>query len=399
MLTNSRLHVAGLAAYLVLTTACPSNPVPYEREPIACEADGWNEVIDQGLLQYVGVAEVASDEPDPDIEGERIVTFDKASGPECLRGDDYQVNLRDGPGDKLLIFMQGGGGCWSDRCIAVETAEGSIYRSGILDPDDPDNPFADWDVLYLPYCDGSVFLGDDRIDDNGDGEVDRIHHGLRNLTAGLDIGRTEFPDPSQIVLAGSSGGGFGTFGGTIMVRNTWPDHPLTVINDAGIGVAKREKPEFINQLISEWNTEAIIPASCDSCFSRGHFIRLAEYSLACDPDVTVGMLSSERDYIIGTLFLLRTGAHFQRSIYEEMPWIHGLYPQRFSPYIVDGSAHTFLLSKETGPGPSIANPEEDGSYMIGGYFDTTVGGVGLRDWLVDMIEGTPPGFVRPDADE
>ena len=33
----------------------------------------------------------------------------------------------------------------------------------------PEGPLRDFDVLYLPYCDGSLFAGDRAVDENGDG--------------------------------------------------------------------------------------------------------------------------------------------------------------------------------------------------------------------------------------
>src|SRR5207248_8383677 len=48
------------------------------------------------------------------------------------------------------------------------------------------NPFHDYNVLYLPYCDGSVFSGDNDVD-APDGT--RHFHGRRNLAAGFDLAR------------------------------------------------------------------------------------------------------------------------------------------------------------------------------------------------------------------
>jgi hypothetical protein len=72
------------------------------------------------------------------------------------------------------------------------------------------NPIGDWSIVYVPYCDGSVFTGDHDVDDASFpfGSV-RFHRGLRNLSAAMDLAHTTFPHASRILLAGSSAGGAG----------------------------------------------------------------------------------------------------------------------------------------------------------------------------------------------
>ena len=43
---------------------------------------------------------------------------------------------------------------------------------GVFDSSNPDNPFADYSIVYMPYCDGSAFGGDNDVDDpNWNGET------------------------------------------------------------------------------------------------------------------------------------------------------------------------------------------------------------------------------------
>jgi len=58
-----------------------------------------------------------------------------------------------------VIFLEGGGACWADFCSAFEETN-SLPPVGILNPSLEANPVADWDVVYFPYCDGSLFAGD-----------------------------------------------------------------------------------------------------------------------------------------------------------------------------------------------------------------------------------------------
>ena len=109
----------------------------------------------------------------------------------------------------------------------------------ILDPEQSANPFADWDVAYLPYCDGSLFVGDRDHDEDGDGRVDRQHRGLANLTAGLEATRAAFPSLAHRLCRQL--GGFEPLLALPIVRAVYPDVELAVLSDSAVGVA-REPP-------------------------------------------------------------------------------------------------------------------------------------------------------------
>ena len=162
--------------------------------------------VDDPRFAYLGQTEVLEESTSSDTT---TWTFDPSSGPICMRGDVYRASVRETGSENLLIFLQGGGACWGDFCLAVTAAPEGIPLVDVLAPSIEANPFADWNVAYLPYCDGSVFVGDREHDEDGDGSPDRIHRGLANLSAGLDVARQTVPDPTRIVFAGSSGGGFG----------------------------------------------------------------------------------------------------------------------------------------------------------------------------------------------
>ena len=71
---------------------------------------------------------------------------------------------------KLLIFLQGGGACWQGfyncNILADDQAPPAAPPfPGVFDSSSPDNPFADYSVVYMPYCDGSAFGGDNDVND------------------------------------------------------------------------------------------------------------------------------------------------------------------------------------------------------------------------------------------
>lgn len=154
----------------------------------AGEMMAFQELYDQGVDRYLGEFTPMSSTLGPDGVVEHVFGSGDR-GPQCLRGGDYRMATRDGSGNALMIFLEGGGACTSQLCAATEEASNNQFRAkfGILNSADDTNPAADFDVAYFPYCDGSVFSGDVDYDDDGDGTDDRFHRGVQNTSAGLDV--------------------------------------------------------------------------------------------------------------------------------------------------------------------------------------------------------------------
>jgi hypothetical protein len=127
----------------------------------------------------------------------------RADGPVCIAGTDYSVFTRKGDPKKLLIFLQGGGACWQGfyNCNVLGDAQSPPEEGpypGVFDPTSADNPFADYSVVYMPYCDGSTFGGDNDVNDPDFPFGDtRYHRGLRNVSAGMDVAKEMFPPARQ----------------------------------------------------------------------------------------------------------------------------------------------------------------------------------------------------------
>jgi len=354
-------------------------------------ASGLAELYEQGLTKYVG-AFTPSNDPQA-VAGVKTFEFAVPSdpstaprGPLCLRGTGYTVDTREGSSDELVIFLQGGGACWADFCSAFEETN-SLTPDGILDPDLAGNPIADWDVVYLPYCDGSLFAGDvDRmlpgsLLGQGGGASMGYQRGLQNLTAALDIAVAEFPNPSRILLTGVSGGAFGTITAMPLVRYYYPDTEVLLFNDSGVGIAKAGDPLFIDQtLLAGWNASELIPASCTDCTSNGHITRFIEWELSADDNFTMNALSFSADAVISTYFLMIDPADFTASLLSETGRTAGLFPDRYKRFIPVGSAHTTLL-RETSDGGSVQGLEI-------GSLQTAVEDVTVLDWITAMVDGT-----------
>jgi hypothetical protein len=295
-------------------------------------------------------------------------------GAVCLTGDQFQVNVRRGSSDQVLLYMQGGGACWDYlTCYVLGTATtgaNGAVESGALDIDDPRSPFADWNIVYVPYCDGSVFTGDATVDYEGNRT---FHHGLRNLSVAVDALKREFPDPSRIVVSGSSAGGYGTFAGYGVTRVAFPQTEIIVLNDSGPGVQNLAATQDVLDRTVNWNFTQRIPESCTDCDEQYTF--LLDWAFERDAKVRTALYSYQQDGVI-SFFIDLDGPQYQSLLLSVTDEVKRRAPERFARYFPLGNTHTVLLSPE--------------------FYTQTIDGVSLLDWTnafladgdgwVDVIE-------------
>lgn len=312
-----------------------------------------------GLNKYLGKAKPAS----MDTAGaETHYTFNEADGPVCLRGGQYAMATRDGSSpDNLVIYFQGGGSCTTALCRATETANPAIPTYGVLAAGDVENPVATWNVVYAPYCDGSLHFGDSEIPDQN-----RKHHGLKNTSAALDVAVAKYPNPKRILLTGSSAGGYATIWMTDLVRLIWPDAKLYVFNDAGIAISNPDSPDGFRSVLGEWGAAQFIPESCDACKTSPHLTTWQSWNLQHDPGMKLGMFSAYEDAVISGTFLMLDPAVFKQALLDETQKVVETAPTRAKRFLVDGTQHT-----------------------VGNIHTTAVGDMPVASWLKLMLDEDP----------
>ena len=136
--------------------------------PKGLNDEAAEELDDSGTTKYLGQFTPVSSTDVGDGWVKHTFDPDGGEGPICVAGTPYSVFTRAGNPSRLLIFEQGGGACWQDFyfCnILAEDQEPPAPPVGIWDFESQDNPFADYSILYMPYCDGSVFSGDNDVVD------------------------------------------------------------------------------------------------------------------------------------------------------------------------------------------------------------------------------------------
>ena len=231
---------------------------------------------------------------------------------------------------------------------------------GILNRNDPANPVRDNDLAYLPYCDGSLWSGDADADNNGDGTIDYRFRGLMNLTASIDVIARTYPSPSKILLAGNSAGGFGVHHALPLLRIHYPQVPIEMVNDSGVGISAPGGLDATNEF---WGAEDAYPASCTDCIGEdGNLTGYHRYQLDQDPELRMGMMSTKQDSVILEGVSMEP-SEWEAELVAAMAELESAHPDRFRSFVADGDDHTFLLSN----------------------FDGTAGGATVRAWIGDLL--------------
>jgi hypothetical protein len=267
---------------------------------------------------------------------------------------------RDGSSNNLLIFLNGGGFCSPFSCEGAVEEGIPLIPFGILSSSDPASPTVNYDLGYVPYCDGTAMSGDNEVDSNGDGVNDRFFKGVQNLSAALDVIVKEYPSPDKIVLAGNSAGGFAVHMALPLVRKLYPEVSIDIINDSGIGIGN---PGGMQRNIEYWNSESFYPSSCTDCIGAdGNLTELHKYQLSQDPNIRMAYISSKQDATFAAI-IQGGGETYEAELIESANELKEEFPDRFNYLIADGDGHTFIIREYT--------------FQIG---ETTV-----RDWLTDML--------------
>jgi len=360
-------------------------------------ADAAEELRATGVDKYLGHFSPATSEDVGD--GWTKHTFDPdfgsdgPNGPVCIVGTPYTAFTRAGNPAKVLIFLNGGGACWQGFPNCSPTASQNPPSAAGIFADSFDNgtevvsnKFADWSIVNLSYCDGSIFSGDnDVVDPEYPGGV-RFHRGLRNASAGIDLARATFPNASRILLAGSSAGGAGVaVFAPFLVRFTYGNLvKLSVFNDAGPIATNLDAAAASAARANDWQFGQFYPASCFECDPLGDAIPLIDWRLDNDRTIREAFYSTDGDStdrffvsanIPGFPPFLPPPSGLSQVQYRELllsrhGLVHEAHPDRYKRFIRSGDdAHTALR----------------GDLFYLGEID----GVPLNEWTDDFVIPRP----------
>jgi hypothetical protein len=311
--------------------------------------------------------------PDAPTGWERI---EPGGATRCANGTPYAFYVRPGSVEKPLIYFQGSGLCWStDTCAQSDRYYFDEIRleedalGGILDFENPDNPFKDFHVVYVPLCAADLNWGDNLVTyADANGQDLTIHHvGFVNTSAALDWVYEQFPAPESIFVYGCSSGAWSSIIFAPYLIEHYPDVLVTQLGDSSHGFGRipaewdtqweawKNFPEWIPELVE------LVPGE-----SLGEEVYLAvahQY-----PGYTFSQYNETEDEVV-TWFrqqVMREKLESLKSVMEaSLSTIHSARPN-FRSFTARGITHCALSSQK--------------------FFLVEADGVRLTDWVRELAE-------------
>jgi hypothetical protein len=350
--------------------------------------DGGSDTGDDGDTGDGGGEDPPDGDPLPDsAEGEW--EYIEIDGAVCRSGSPAGFAYRRGSSNNLMIFFMGGNACFNGgSCLitpdSVETQTGG--NSGIFDTANAANPVADWHHVFVPYCTGDVHGGNNPDGGTLAGTTGQLFVGWVNT--GLFLARIHptWADVDKVVITGGSAGGFGAAVNFERMVKRWPDAEMILLDDAGPPMADEYMTPCLQQHWRDtWGFNDTFLQGCGSpCLDQadgGGFIHFVPHLAETYPDARMAIISSEEDSVMrqfwgygndncanldGFFPPEYAGAKFAEGLYDLRDnWATG---DGWGSYFTPGSQHTFFGGQD--------------------YYDRTVNGVVLVDWVSDMIDGT-----------
>ena len=369
-----------LAVTSVFSTASISTNYKQKGSKRGLNPQAAAELQDAGVDKYLGQFSPVSSVEIEDGWVRHDFDTDGGDGPVCIDGGPYSTYSRQGNPAKLLILEQGGGACWQDFyfCnVSPHSLAPPAPRQGIWNFDSKDNPFRDYSIVYMPYCDGSVFTGDnDVVDPNFPLGPVRFHRGLRNQSAGMDLARSLFPRASKITVAGSSAGGVGVAGyAPFLVRLLYGNQAhLTVFNDAGPVAVNLHDNAAVAARAGDWQFGQFYPASCTECDDMGQGTALIDWRLNNDSTITEAFYSTDGDATNRFFLKVPTQEMYRALLLSEHDKLNAAHPDRYKRFLVSGDdSHTALQTPL--------------------FYSQTANGVPLNEWTRSFVSPRRPFWV------
>lgn len=353
--------------------------------------------VDAGALPDAGEAPDVPSFPDaggpldPARQNLGNWTWIPVQGSVCRDGSPTGIGVKLKPGaTRLFVYLDAGGACFNAQTCANNadhygSAELQAWARGAgnagLFSNQAANLLASWNQVLVPYCTGDVHGGSATNKDVAGGPAGQQFVGHQNVERGVALLKEAFGGGlAQVVLAGSSAGGFGSFVNYGTLAEAFAPLPVTLIADSGPMMRDDQAlaPCLEQTWVDLWGINAGLPAGCAACQSTtGQGLEeLPRYYADTYPSARFGLVSSQEDAIIRQFFGFGSNNCGAFQIVPGPPYTGALTDLRdnvlvptgkWSTYFAPGDGHVFLRE------PEIRN--------------TSVGGTPLTTFLRDVIEG------------
>lgn len=214
----------------------------------------------------------------------------------CRDGSNTGVGVRLLPNaEAVMIYLQGGGACYDAKSCAQNAnafmAGDNFPRhkfnewvktlgdQGIFNTQDPSNPVAGWNHVYVPYCTGDLHGGDKRDAVVSDVPGKQQFVGYKNIQSILDLLVPYFQDAEDVALVGASAGGFGVLINYPQVVEAFGGRSVAALVDSApiIPESAIRTSCFQRKLITTFDLQ--LPDGCPECAdpAKGGLLNLYGY--------------------------------------------------------------------------------------------------------------------------
>ena len=368
------------------------------------DPDGSGSDASSGGASTTGEADASSSTGDTTIpyDGEPIDVpedgewhFVEIDGMSCNGGGASGVGVRRVEGaTRTVLYFKGGGACFNTlTCTFTSplmlTGDDAMAANpdGVLDFTRDDNPLADANVVYVPYCTGDVHAGVRGEQTLPDVEETWNFVGHDNVLAALDRVVPTFADTEQLVVLGTSAGGMGALFNFRFIRDGWPNTDTIVIDDSGVILPDAYlEPCLQTHLRGTWGFTDLLPPACEGCTSDagGGLSSLFAHLPDTYPDVRFALIASNRDQILRLFYGFGNDACESAGGLPDLgeerygQGLSALYDEtldgRFVLYEVDSDVHTWSTTPA--------------------FYSTDSAGVSMAEWFSAVLDGTAE-TVRP----
>jgi hypothetical protein len=242
--------------------ACPTNA---DESDVARQLDA----LSDDVVFHTVVSPVLDDSEFQPVSPVGAVEYEgRTLEPRCGFDDDpdYHFFVKRGSVNKVVMYYQGGGACWENLTCGIPVCKDGAdpvaddpdnASSGFADLDNPDNPFRDWNIVFVTYCTCDVHFGDaDQVYSGPLPDVAVSHRGFENAKVAEKFAREHFLNPEAVFVTGSSAGAYGAVFHGPLLHEIWPASRFSVLGDAGSGVIT---PDFLQNEFANWNFTANVP--------------------------------------------------------------------------------------------------------------------------------------------
>jgi len=237
----------------------------------------------------------------------------------------------------FFVYLEGGGVCLNDFFCGInprnvnETLNAESIVAGVtgrlvvkqmpgndgIFKQDPKNPVADWNAVYVPYCTGDIWGGNKPnatfppgFEGLG-GHTAGMHQFVGFNTTSVILGRVAatFTDAEKFLVSGSSAGGIGALLNAHRMADTYRAMGSSArgfaLSDSAVPFADQYLATCTQQIWRDlWNLDPSFPSDCEGCFNAdggGIAKGMADYFKKKYPDtsqVIGGLISANDDEII-----------------------------------------------------------------------------------------------------